>query len=405
MAKASKQQLSEFYKMYGGPRPEELDVPIEDVPVEEAPPQSADLEQPIVPAPEEVAAATGDVPTNSAEADRNPAEEAFQTGFEQGVKDQLSPAEKSSQAFQKRLESILPDVEAQRAGLKRMEEINKGSNDWRSWDLSPLLAYFDSERGTKLAQSYQSPQSKAAEKLKMESGIQGEREGVTKSMLDLYKEGRSLESEKRNDRYLTTLDDKISSKAMDDANKLNKEFLTASTGMDKLEEAYSTGNYDQMKSLAGAMSKFSGNVGATSDSDAARQLQDSIITLSTKFKRYVDAGQRIPKAETQDMVDLIRRSREFTKDVKSKMLSGIKRAFIARAKVSKRDHLTQYDSPVMKFIDEGDEILGESLTPPEKRKSYTGVLKESVKSVKKESKSEPDLKSKIAAEIERRKKK
>lgn len=273
---------------------------------------------------------------------------------------------------QKRLQ---PYLDRQEAGLGDMERmVAKYKSTPKEMDISPLAALVDTMTGSQLAQTIKKPKESNLDKAEniaaLTNLLQKERGALTaaqaRSLSDIGIRG--LESAKRQQRADTGIAAKFGQGIIADTKGINKEFNEASGKLDKLEATYKTGDLKQITSILGDMAKYvGGNLGATSDADAARQLYNTMNKTIADWTNKFGGTGIIPESELKSYMDLIQRSRNITGDIYKNKYGSVKEQYASQAEALGKPELLKQGGAWDKYFSKQAGSIKQGFQPMESR--------------------------------------
>lgn len=272
-------------------------------------------------------------------------------------------------------QKVQPYLDAESASV---DDLSDAANNYAAHptetDISPLAALVDTLTGSQLAKTITKPKTSPLDKLENVAALKGLvskgrgslTENQIKSLLGIG--GKQIESEKRQSRADTGITVKFGQGIIADTKGVNKEYSEAAGKLDKLESVYKTGDIKQITSILGDMAKYvGGNLGATSDADAARQLYDTINKKIVGWETKFGIDGKLPDSEINSYLKLIQTSRGVVGDIYKNKYSNVKDQYTSQAEAIGKPGLMAPDSAWDKYFNKQSTNIGKGFQPMENR--------------------------------------
>lgn len=205
-------------------------------------------------------------------------------------------------------------------------------------DLSQPLAFFSGWTGNQAPlAAYKPPQEDASQRLAMAEKLYSTDTSATdKATVDALKErlkslmevskpsvglGSLLSQERQGQRQNAYIDRGLEKDARSEVKQMNTKFSESMKPLLTLEDAVASGKLSRIVPELGNLSKASGNVGAQSDPDIARQFQQSLQSRAAEIEQFFgnySGDDQIPKEQLKVLKDRVDNYKKVLNDLVSR---------------------------------------------------------------------------------------
>lgn len=239
---------------------------------------------------------------------------------------------------------IKQDIEQRRGGIEGMQkqiEALQGKNyGIQDADLSGVMSFADSLRGTNLAQSYKAPgtQNKDQEVIrKLEEAMLKEKGAITDDMVQILKNSSDKEYQKamlglgRDMRFQASQDRMKEDTIRKDVVKLSDDYAGVKSQYTNVKDAVARGD---VRSIQQVLSSMARNIGAEkgplTEGDQQRMVFEDIPSQISKLQTWIDGGNHQVSPELQHSLnEMIARGEMLLDDKYNRMLNQRKEIYSA----------------------------------------------------------------------------